>query len=49
MNNKKYDIVVYGATGFTGQLVCEYLSSHDEIDKVNWAIAGVVFIAKPLV
>ena len=40
MNNKKYDIVVYGATGFTGQLVCEYLSSHDEIDKVNWAIAG---------
>ena len=38
--NKKYDIVVYGATGFTGKLVCEYLDSHDEISSIKWAIAG---------
>ena len=24
---KKFDIVVYGATGFTGQLVAEYLAT----------------------
>jgi len=26
--SSKFDIVVYGATGFTGQLVAEYLASH---------------------
>jgi len=24
----KFDIVVYGATGYTGQLVAEYLTAH---------------------
>ena len=37
---KPYDIVVYGATGFTGKLVCEYLHNHPQINKINWAIAG---------
>ena len=23
--NKKYDVVVWGASGFTGRLVCEYI------------------------
>lgn len=37
----KFDIVVYGATGFTGQLVCEYLASHYKDDKqLKWAMAG---------
>ena len=40
MNNKKYDLVVYGATGFTGQLICEYLSTHKDAIDLNWAIAG---------
>src|SRR6266403_6198545 len=37
----KFDIVVYGATGFTGQLVAEYLASHytGENDP-KWAMAG---------
>ena len=26
--SSKFDIVVYGATGFTGQLVAEYLAAH---------------------
>ena len=40
MNNKKYDLVVYGATGFTGQLICEYLSTHKDAADLNWAISG---------
>ncbi len=37
---KKYDIVVYGATGFTGQLVAEYLAVNTDPARVKWAIAG---------
>jgi short subunit dehydrogenase-like uncharacterized protein len=38
---KKFDIVVYGATGFTGQLVAEYLASHYKNDaQMKWAMAG---------
>ena len=38
---KKFDIVVYGATGFTGQLVAEYLASRYKNDKeLKWAMAG---------
>ncbi|EED36321.1 saccharopine dehydrogenase [Luminiphilus syltensis NOR5-1B] len=35
---RKFDIVLFGATGFTGGLVAEYLSHQDE--TVSWAIAG---------
>jgi short subunit dehydrogenase-like uncharacterized protein len=36
-----FDIVVYGATGFTGQLVAEYLAAHYRGDKqLKWAMAG---------
>ena len=39
--SSKFDIVVYGATGFTGQLVAEYLVSHyvGRAD-LKWAMAG---------
>jgi short subunit dehydrogenase-like uncharacterized protein len=41
MSSSKFDIVVYGATGFTGQLVAEYLASHYRGDKqLRWAMAG---------
>ena len=37
----KFDIVVYGASGFTGQLVAEYLASHYAKDSdLKWAMAG---------
>ena len=41
MSSSKFDIVVYGATGFTGQLVSEYLARHykDDVD-LKWAMAG---------
>ena len=33
--------MVYGATGFTGQLVAEYLATHYKGDgKLKWAMAG---------
>lgn len=37
----KFDIVVYGASGFTGQLVAEYLASRYRGDgNLKWAMAG---------
>src|SRR5215470_10627245 len=40
-SSSKYDIVVYGATGFTGQLIAEYLAAHYRDDKeLKWAMAG---------
>jgi short subunit dehydrogenase-like uncharacterized protein len=40
-SSSKFDIVVYGATGFTGQLVAEYLATHYRNDKqLRWAMAG---------
>ena len=41
MSSSKFDIVVYGATGFTGQLVAEYLATHYKGDgTLKWAMAG---------
>jgi short subunit dehydrogenase-like uncharacterized protein len=41
MKSAKFDIVVYGATGFTGQLVAEYLAAHYKNDtSLKWAMAG---------
>src|SRR5712675_1218542 len=41
MPSSKFDIVVYGATGFTGQLVAEYLAAHYRDDNhLKWAMAG---------
>jgi short subunit dehydrogenase-like uncharacterized protein len=41
MASPKFDIVVYGATGFTGQLIAEYLAAHYKGDaSPKWAMAG---------
>ena len=38
---KKFDIVVYGASGFTGRLVAEYLASRpSDGGDLKWAMAG---------
>ena len=40
-DNREFDIVVWGATGFTGALVAEYLLAEYGIGKdLGWAIAG---------
>ena len=39
--NREFDVVVWGATGFTGVLVAEFLSSRYGVDdSLRWAIAG---------
>lgn len=39
MSEKSFDIIVYGASGFTGRLVAEYM--HQQYGRsVNWAMAG---------
>ena len=41
MSSSKFDIIVYGATGFTGQLVAEYLAAQHRGDShLKWAMAG---------
>ncbi|AOL24813.1 hypothetical protein Ga0102493_11684 [Erythrobacter litoralis] len=42
MAETDFDIIVYGATGYTGRLVAEYLSNHygEREDGPNWAMAG---------
>lgn len=37
---RNIDVVIYGATGFTGQLVAEYFATYVNIKDVKWAIAG---------
>ena len=40
-NSKEYDFVVYGATGFTGKLVVEYLvEKYSNSPEITWALAG---------
>ena len=37
---REFDIIVYGATGFTGRLVAEYLAQHYTDGSLRWAMAG---------
>jgi len=39
MSDREYDIIAFGATGFTGGLVAEYLARHAP-EGVRWAVAG---------
>ena len=38
--NKKFDLIVWGSTGFTGKLVCEYIQKKYKNTDLKWAIAG---------
>ena len=38
--DRPFDIVVYGATGYTGRLVAEYLAHHYNGTGPKWAMAG---------
>ena len=39
-NNRDFDVVIYGATGFTGRLVAEYLQAEYGGSGLKWAMAG---------
>lgn len=40
VTDKTFDIVVYGASGFTGKLVAEYLAARYQDGSITWAMAG---------
>jgi len=41
MSSREFGVVVYGATGYTGRLVCEYLNKQYGVNgEVKWAMAG---------
>ena len=39
--NKKFDVVIWGATGFTGEITAEYLLQEYGVEKtLRWALGG---------
>ena len=36
----KYDLIIFGASGFTGKLISNYIASHKNTSDLKWAIAG---------
>ena len=39
--NKKYNIVIHGASSFTGQIILEYfLENYPPNGRLKWAISG---------
>jgi short subunit dehydrogenase-like uncharacterized protein len=40
LEDRPYDVILFGATGFTGKLVAEYLAERAHGAGVRWAIAG---------
>ena len=39
-SNREFDIIIWGASGFTGRLVAEYLFKNYKLKNLKWAIAG---------
>lgn len=37
---RELDLILWGATGFTGRLTAEYLAAHPETRKLRWALGG---------
>jgi len=40
MKINNHDIVVFGATSFVGELICQYMVQHFHADELSWALAG---------
>ena len=38
--DREYDIIVWGATGFTGRLVVDYMTEQQENSNLKWAVGG---------
>ena len=39
-NTKELDLIIWGATGFTGQLVSDYINKKYSNSTLKWGIAG---------
>ena len=40
LDKREFDIIIWGASGFTGRLVAEYLCQNYSPNELKWAIAG---------
>src|SRR5262249_16746613 len=40
MSDRDYDVVLYGASGFTGKQTVRYFAEKAHVGEVRWAIAG---------
>ena len=40
MASKKYDLIIFGASGFTGQFVVDHVANLAEEEGLTWAVAG---------
>ena len=41
MSNQQFDLIIFGATSFVGQILCQYLTDHYGVDgDIKWAAAG---------
>ncbi|MDG1292640.1 MAG: saccharopine dehydrogenase NADP-binding domain-containing protein, partial [Pseudomonadales bacterium] len=40
MSNPSFDIVVFGATSFVGQILSQYLLDQYGVSNIRWAMAG---------
>jgi len=40
MQNKEFDLIVYGATSFVGQIMCRYLASEHKEANFTWVMAA---------
>ena len=40
MINNTFDLIVFGATSFVGQIICKYLNDSEFTQDVRWAMAG---------
>jgi short subunit dehydrogenase-like uncharacterized protein len=38
-SNRQYELVIFGATGYTGKLTAEHVATHLPTD-LRWALAG---------
>ena len=39
-NEREFDLILFGASGATGQLAVEELARTSQTDRFNWAISG---------
>ena len=40
MSEREYEIIIYGATSFVGQILCHYLTTEYHDPDLRWAMAG---------
>merc|ERR1719215_1972876 len=39
-NQRQYDLILYGATGFTGKMAARYIAKNYKDSGLKWALAG---------